>query len=211
MSAGLAFFTLCFPSLFSIVDPLAAIPIFLALTGREDKKSQHRAAIRATVTATIVMSLFALLGTHIFNFFGITIPAFKIAGGILLFTMALEMMRARHSGARSTAEEETEAQHKEDIGLIPLGVPLLAGPGAIATVMVWSARATHFDQKVALFLSIALLALVVLLTLFFAPRLSRVFGKTGINIVTRIMGLILAASAAQFVIDGLREALEKAR
>jgi len=206
MTAGLTFFTLCFPSLFSIVDPLAAVPIFLALAGKEERKSQRRTAIRATVTATSIMMLFALLGTHIFKFFGITIPAFKIAGGVLLFTMALEMMRAKHSGVRATAEEQSEATHKEDVGLIPLGVPLLSGPGAIATVMMWSSRAAHLDQKAALFVSIALLAVVVLLTLWFAPRLSRLFGTTGINIVTRIMGLILAATAVQFVIDGGREA-----
>jgi multiple antibiotic resistance protein len=206
MSAGLTFFTLCFPSLFSIVDPLAAVPIFLALAGKDDLKSQRRTAVRATVTATAILSLFALLGTQIFKFFGITIPAFKIAGGVLLFTLALEMMRARHAGARATPEEQSEAQQKEDVGLIPIGVPLLSGPGAIATVMVWSSRAHHLPEKAALFGSIAALAVVVLLTLLFAPRLSRLFGKTGINIVTRIMGLILAATAAQFVIDGWREA-----
>lgn len=111
---------------------------------------------------------------------------------------------------RATAEEQTEAQHKEDVGLIPLGVPLLSGPGAIATVMMWSARAKAVEQKVALFSSIGLLALIILLTLLFAPRLSRLFGQTGINIVTRIMGLILAATAAQFVIDGWREAMHVA-
>ncbi|MFO0586360.1 MAG: MarC family protein [Polyangiaceae bacterium] len=210
MSAGLAFFTLCFPSLFSIVDPLAAVPIFLALAGSEDVAAQRRTAIRATVTATVILSLFALLGTHIFKFFGITIPAFKMAGGVLLFTLALEMMRAKHSGARSTPEEQTEAQDKEDAGLIPLGVPLLSGPGAIATVMVWSSRAKLVHDKVALFASIAALSVVTLLILMFAPRLSRLFGKTGINIVTRIMGLILAATAAQFVIDGWREAFSAA-
>jgi multiple antibiotic resistance protein len=208
MSAGLAFFVLVFPSLFSIVDPLAAVPIFLALTSKEDPHSQRRTAIRAAVTAAVILSLFALLGTQIFRFFGITIPAFKIAGGVLLFTMALEMMRAKHSAARSTVEEETEAQHKEDVGLIPLGVPLLSGPGAIASVMVWSSRAVRYDQKIALFVAIGLLAVTILLTLLFAPRLARVFGRTGINIVTRIMGLILAATAAQFIIDGWREAMK---
>lgn len=206
MSEGLTFFTLCFPALFSIVDPLAAVPIFLALAGSNDPKTQRGTAIRATVTATIVLALFALIGTKIFHFFGITIPAFKLAGGVLIFTMALEMMRAKHSAARTTAEEATEAQQKEDVGLIPIGVPLLAGPGAIASVMMWSSRAARVDQKIALFVAIGLLAVVILLTLLFAPRLSRLFGKTGINIVTRIMGLILAATAAQFVIDGWREA-----
>lgn len=210
MSAVLAFFALVFPSLFSIVDPLAAVPIFLALTGKDDPASQRRTAVRATVTAVIVLSLFALLGTQIFRFFGITIPAFKIAGGVLLFTMALEMMRAKHSMVRVAAEEQTEAQHKEDVGLIPLGVPLLAGPGAIASVMMWSARAKSHEQKIALFGSVGLLAVVILLTLLFAPRLARLFGQTGINIVTRIMGLILASTAAQFVIDGWREAMRAA-
>lgn len=209
MAAGLAFFALCFPSLFSIVDPLAAVPTFLALTGTDDAKSQHRTAVRATVTALTIMTLFALFGTHIFRFFGITVPAFKIAGGVLLFTMALEMMRAKHSATRSTAEETIEAQQKEDVGLIPIGVPLLSGPGAIASVMVWSSRAVRVDEKIALFVSIAAIALVTLLTLLFAPRLARLFGKTGINIVTRIMGLILAATAAQFLLDGAREAFFK--
>lgn len=188
------------------MDPLATVPIFLALTGRDNRTSQRRTAVRAALTALIVMSLFALFGTQIFKFFGITIPAFKMAGGALLFTMSLEMMRAKHSPTRSTAEEETEAQQKEDVGLIPLGVPLLSGPGAIASVMVWSARASHSNEKIALFASILLLALVIVVTLLFAPRLARLFGKTGINIVTRIMGLILAATAAQFIIDGGREA-----
>lgn len=208
MSGGLAFFALTFPALFSIVDPLAAVPIFLALAGGNDAKSQRITAIRATVTATIILSLFALIGTQIFRFFGITPPAFKLAGGVLLFTMALEMMRAKHSPVRTTADEEVEAQQKEEVGIIPLGVPLLAGPGAIASVMVWSARAVRLNQKIALFAAIGVLSVLILLTLMFAPRLARVFGKTGINIVTRIMGLILAAVAAQFVIDGWREAFK---
>lgn len=206
MSAGLAFFIVCFPSLFSIVDPLAVIPIFLALTGDLRRGGQRRTAVRATVTATVVLSLFALLGTQIFRFFGITIPAFKLAGGVLLFTLALEMMRAKHSAARSTPQEESEAEHKEDVGIIPLGVPLLGGPGAIATVMMWSSRAKLVEEKAALFVSIGLLAVITFLTLLFAPRLVRLFGQTGINIVTRIMGLILASTAAQFFIDGWREA-----
>ncbi len=210
MSAALSFFSLCFPALFSIVDPLAAVPIFLALAGKEDRKSQARTAVRATVTAGVLLMLFALLGTQIFHFFGITIPAFKLAGGVLLFTMALEMMRGKHSGSRTTAEENTEAQHKEDVGLIPIGVPLLSGPGAIASVMMWSSRAKQMDQKVALFAAIFVIALVILLTLLFAPRISRLFGKTGINIVTRIMGLILAATAAQFILDGWREGFSTA-
>src|SRR5262249_52905201 len=120
MSSGVAFFTVCFPSVFSIVDPLSSVPIYLALVGSEEKKEQRRTAARATLTATVVLCLFAAAGTMIFNFFGITIPAFKIAGGILLFTMSLEMMRAKPSAVKNTPEETTEAQQKDDVAIIPI-------------------------------------------------------------------------------------------
>lgn len=204
---GVAFFTLCFPSLFSIVDPIACVPVYLSLVGTEEPAAQRGIAVRATFTATVVLCLFAATGTAIFRFFGITIPAFKIAGGILLFSMALEMMRAKPSGVRNTPEETSEAQHKDDVAIVPIGIPLLSGPGAIATAMVWSARAHAPAEHVALYASIGLVAGLTLLTLLFAPTVVRVFGKTGINVVTRIMGLLLAATAAQFMLDGWREAM----
>ena len=207
MSGGLSFFTVCFPSMFSIVDPIGVVPVFLALAGGEDRREQRRTAARATLTATLVLSLFAASGTAIFHFFGITIPAFKVAGGILLFTMALEMMRAKTSGVKSTPEETSDAHGKDDVAIIPVGIPLLSGPGAIATVIVWSSRAHGAAEMLALYVSIGLVALITLVTLLFAGRVVRVFGKTGINVVSRIMGLILAATAAQFVIDGWREAM----
>jgi multiple antibiotic resistance protein len=207
MSESLEFFVVCFPSLFSIVDPIAAIPVYLALIGGADRPHQRRTAARATLTLLVVLGVFASMGTLIFRFFGITIAAFKVAGGILLFTIALEMLRARQSGVKATAEETTDALHKDDVAIIPLGIPMLSGPGAIATVMMWSSRARSFGERSALYASIASLSAITLLTLLFATRLSRVLGKTGINLVTRIMGLILAASATQFVIDGWREAL----
>ena len=204
--SGLAFFSVCFPTLLSIVDPLAVVPIYLALVGKDGKIEPRRIAVRATLTVAVVLTIFALAGTHLFKFFGITVPAFKIAGGVLLFTMGLEMIRARYIQSRATPEEATEAQTKEDVALIPIGIPLLSGPGAIATVMVWSAKAHEVPQKLALYGSIALVSFLTLLTLLFAPKLAQMFGKTGINVVTRIMGLILASTAAQFVIDGVREA-----
>jgi multiple antibiotic resistance protein len=207
MSGGLSFFTVCFPSMFSIVDPIGVLPIYLALAGGEPRTEQRRTAVRATLTATVVLSLFAATGTAIFHFFGITIPAFKVAGGILLFSMALEMMRAHPSPVKSTPEETTAAQAKDDVAIIPIGIPLLSGPGAIATAIMWSSRAERPSEKAALFVSILLVAAITLLTLLFAGRVLRIFGKTGINVVSRIMGLILAATAAQFVIDGWREAM----
>jgi multiple antibiotic resistance protein len=206
MSGGLAFFTVCFPSIFSIVDPIGVVPVYLALAGHEPQAEQRRTAARASLTALIVLSVFAATGTAIFHFFGITIPAFKLAGGILLFSMALEMMRAKTSGVKSTPEEETDARDKDDVAVIPIGIPLLSGPGAIATAIMWSSRAHTPAEKLALFASIALVTGTTLVTLFFAGRVVRLFGKTGIHVVSRIMGLILAATAAQFVIDGWKEA-----
>lgn len=207
MSGGLSFFTVCFPSLFSIVDPIGVVPVYLALVGAEPRPEQRRTAARAALTATIVLSLFAATGTSIFHFFGITIPAFKVAGGILLFSMALEMLRAHVSQVKSTPEETNEAQAKDDVAIVPIGIPLISGPGSIATVIMWSARAHGMGEKIALLVSIFLVTGITLLTLMFAPRVVRVFGRTGIHVVTRIMGLILAATAAQFVIDGWREAM----
>lgn len=208
MSGGLAFFTVCFPSMFSIVDPIGVVPVYLALVGGEKPPEQRRTAARATLTATIVLSIFAASGTAIFHFFGITIPAFKLAGGILLFSMALEMMRAHTSGVKSTPEETTDARARDDVAIIPIGIPLLSGPGAIATAIMWSSRAHGAGEKIALFVSILLVTAITLVTLLSAGRVVKIFGKTGINVVSRIMGLILAATAAQFVIDGVREAMK---
>lgn len=207
MSPGLTFFTLCFPSMFSIVDPIGVVPVYLALVGAETPAEQQRTAVRSTITATLVLSLFAATGTAIFHFFGITIPAFKLAGGILMFLMALEMMRAHTSPVKSTPEETSAAQSTHDVAIVPIGIPLLSGPGAIAAAIMWSSRAHQASEKVALFASIGLVTAITLITLLFAGRVVRLFGKTGINLVSRIMGLILAATAAQFVLDGWKEAM----
>jgi multiple antibiotic resistance protein len=207
MSGGLSFFSVCFPSLFSIVDPIGVVPVYLALVGAEERVEQRRTALRAVITATAVLLIFAATGTAIFHLFGITIAAFKVAGGALLATMALEMMRARQSPVKSTPEETSDAKARDDIAVTPIGIPLISGPGAIATAIMWSSRAVGLPEKLALYASITLVTGITLLSLLFASRLVRLLGKTGINVVTRIMGLILAATAAQFVIDGWREAM----
>jgi multiple antibiotic resistance protein len=207
MAGGLAFFSLCFPSIFSIVDPIAIVPIYLALVGRDPPAEQRKIATRAVLAASIVLFVFAATGTMIFRFFGITMPAFKVAGGVLLATMALEMMRAKQSPVKATPEETSDAMGKDDVAITPIGIPLLSGPGAIANTIVWSSRAIAAEEKVALYASIGLVMILTLLSLTFGSRLVRLLGQTGINVVTRIMGLILAATAAQFVIDGWREAM----
>jgi multiple antibiotic resistance protein len=198
-----------FGSLFAIVDPFAALPIFLALVGAQPREAQRKAALRASFTVLAVLGSFALAGSLIFHFFGITIPAFKIAGGILLFAVGLEMMRARQSETRSTEQERTEAESKDDVGVIPLGIPLLSGPGAIATVMVLMGKSTGLGQRIGVIVAVVATAGITFLVLRSATVVARVLGQTGINLIGRIMGLILAATAMQFVLDGVREAFPK--
>jgi multiple antibiotic resistance protein len=204
------FFTeaaVAFGSLFSIVDPFSAMPIFLALVGRESQATKNRVALRASLTCFAVLAIFGAAGTIIFHFFGITIAAFKIAGGILLFGLSLEMMRARHSATKSTPEEEAEA--RDDVGLIPLGLPLLSGPGAIAAVMVLAGKAQETSAKLSIFVAVMAVAISAFFILRSAAWMSRALGQTGINVIGRLMGLILAAMAIQFVIDGITEAFPR--
>ena len=202
-------FGVAFGSLFSIVDPFAAVPIFLALAGAHPRKAQARTALRASLTCFCVLTTFGLAGSFIFSFFSITIPAFKIAGGILLFGVGLQMMNAKHTGTRTTREEEHEAETKDDVGVIPLGLPLLSGPGAIATVMVLVGKTKTVDQRLGVYAAILAVSLIAFLVLRSAAFMSRALGTTGINLIGRIMGLILAATSMQFIIDGLHEAFPK--
>ncbi len=196
----------CFGSLFSIVDPFAAVPVFLGLLGGQSREVQRRAALRAALTCLGVLGVFGLAGTFIFHFFGITLPAFKIAGGILLFGVGLEMMQAQHSPTRATSAEQAEAELKQDVGLIPLGVPLLSGPGSIAAVMVLVGRAPDWSHRAGVVAAVVMVSVIAFLVLGSASFFSRLLGQTGINVIGRIMGLILAAIAIQFVLEGVSEA-----
>lgn len=196
----------CLGSLFSIVDPFAAVPVFLGLLGDQPREVQRRAALRAALTCLCVLGTFGLAGSLIFRFFGITLPAFKIAGGILLFGVGLEMMQAKRSATRATSAEQAEAETKEDVGLIPLGLPLLSGPGAIATVMVFVGKAPDLPHRLGVVAAIAVISLVAFLVLGSAGFFARLLGQTGINVIGRIMGLILAAISIQFVLEGASEA-----
>jgi multiple antibiotic resistance protein len=193
-------------SLLAIVDPLAAIPIFLALTGSPGRGTQNRIALRAAATCFVVLTVFGLTGSVLFSFFGITLPAFKITGGVLLFGVGFEMLRARHSATRSTHEEAREAETKDDVAVVPLGLPLLAGPGSIAAVIVLVGQAPGALHRASVVVAIGAVSLCAFVTLRSAEFLARVLGKTGINIVGRVMGLILAAIAVQMMIDGVHEA-----
>jgi multiple antibiotic resistance protein len=203
LSDYIQFATLAFTSLLAIVNPFGAVPVFIAMTANYERA--HRAATlrRAVFTAFVVMVAFALLGTWILRFFGITTHAFQIAGGIIFFGIGWDMLHARRSGVKTTAEEETEGAAREDIGIIPLGLPSLAGPGAITTVIALESQALTLAQSVSIYASILLVVLISWLVLAAAPYVTRKLGQAGMNVFTRIMGLLAMVVGAQFVINGV--------
>ena len=199
------FALLAFSSILVMVDPVAAVPIYIANTA--SYSPAHRAAVlrRALVTAFVVLTGFGLLGTFIFRVFGITTEAFRITGGIILFGIGWEMLQARRSRTRTTQEEEEEGGLKEDVGIIPLGIPLLAGPGAITTVITLLAQADSPLERVAVYVVIVVVLLISWAVLGVAPLVVRRLGTTGINVIERIMGLIVMVIGVQFVVDGIEQ------
>jgi len=201
------FFLVAFPAIFTIVNPLGAVGPFLGMTARDTSDKRNSAAQRACLLATGVLLVCAMAGQFFFQFFGFTMPALKIAGGLLLFLVGMDMINARTSGTKATDEEQQEGNLKEDIAIFPLGIPLLSGPGSMVTVFILVEKAhTHLEQ-VALYFSIAATMVVSLIVLRQAGRIARVLGATGINVMSRMMGLVLAALAIQFILNGLLEAL----
>ena len=195
---------LVFTSVLFIVDPFAVVPSFLAMTARDTPATRRVLARRGAWTTAVTLTLFALAGSLIFTVFGITIGAFKIAGGVLMGLNALDMVQARRSQQKETPAETKEGIEKEDIGILPLGIPMLAGPGAISTVMVLAVASKTTVTTVALYIAIVLTAYVSFLTLAAASHVERRLGQTGMRILTRLMGLVLCAIAAQFIIDGIK-------
>jgi multiple antibiotic resistance protein len=194
-----------FTSMLFIVDPIAAIPTYLVITQQETPTERRRTARRACIAMTVLLVVFAATGTMLFQAFGITLPAFRTAGGLVLWFVAMDMLQ----GERRTQEgrdEVYEGQIKEDVALTPLAIPMLAGPGAISTAIVVAGQARGVVQTVAVYVSIVLTGILSYLSLRLGEPLLGRLGKTGIRVVTRVMGLILAAVAVQFVFSGVREA-----
>jgi multiple antibiotic resistance protein len=203
LAAVIQFSLVSFSSIFFLVDPFAAIPPFLVMTDGSGQAQRRRTAKRAALTCFAVLCIFALAGGLIFKLFGITLPALKIAGGFLLFLIGIDMLKARQSSTKHTPGETEEALEKEDVGIIPMGIPLLAGPGAISNVMVLMGQSTRWWEAVPVFIAIAVTSLAAYLILAGADRISRLLGETGIHLLMRMMGLLLTAIAVQFVINGL--------
>jgi multiple antibiotic resistance protein len=192
-------------SVFIIVDPFSTIPAFVVMTEHDSAQKRLRMARQAAWTCFLVLAAFAFAGSMIFKVFSITLPAFKIAGGLLLFLVAVDMLQARRSPTQESAEERAAGSEKEEVGISPIGIPMLAGPGAISTVMVLMGQSTHWWQAVPVFSAIALTAAVSYYILAGANRVRGVLGEIGSRILGRLMGLVLVAIAVQFVLNGLAD------
>jgi len=200
------FALITFTSILFIVDPVALIPTYLAITQDETPEQRRRTAMRACIAAMILLVVFGIAGRLIFRVFGITLPAFRIAGGLILWFVALDMLRGNRT-TQESSEEIAEGQEKDDVAITPLAMPMLAGPGAISTVMVLAGQARTVGQHIVVYLSVVLTAFLSWLSLRAGERLLVVLGQTGIRVMTRIMGLLLAAVATQFIITGVRDAI----
>ena len=204
MSDLLSLFATAFISLFAIVDAIGNAPVFLSLTPRNTHAERIAMAKKAAIAMFIILMVFAFLGNTIFRFFGITIDAFRVAGGMILLKISWDMLEVRPPRTRHTPEEDREGIAKEDVAIIPLAMPMLSGPGAISTVIVFSNAATSIPQMAALAAAIGLNALLVYFILRSSARLISILKETGLKIFTRILGIILASIAFQFILTGIR-------
>lgn len=184
-----------------IVDPFAVIPIYLSLTENYSEADRRHTRHKASFVGLGILLVFAVSGTTIFNIFGITLPAFQIAGGILLLLLGIAQLNATRD--RVKPEEETESHHRDDISVFPLGTPLIAGPGAISTVILYASKCKNWIELTGLLIAVCGAVGASHLVLKGAPYLFRILGRTGLNLLTRIMGVILTALAIQFILNGL--------
>ncbi|MBI4372533.1 MAG: NAAT family transporter [Candidatus Omnitrophica bacterium] len=207
-SEPVQFVILSFWSLFVIVDPVGAVPTFLAMTPGNTQSERIRMARLASIVTFFVLFVFALGGEWVIGVFGVGMPAFEIAGGIVLLKVALDMLQARQTALKETPEEQAEGANKEDVAITPLAIPMLAGPGAITAVVLLSAQGSSFFHRAAIGGNIFLVSLLTFLILRVAAIRSSLMSAITLKIISRLMGLLLAAIAIQFVLDGVRNATQ---
>ncbi len=199
----LAFLITAFTALFVVIDPIGLAPVFAALTQGMSPAERRKIAARACAVATGILLVFALLGEAVLEFLGISMPAFRIAGGILLFLTALDMLFERRQSRRQSQGDTPDEDVVQDPSVFPIAIPLIAGPGAIATIILLVGEAATTLDAV-LVVAIMLITVGLVFGLFLvAGYLERLLGKVGINVVTRLLGMLLAALSVQFVLDGL--------
>lgn len=202
--ASIAFTTLAFTSLLAIVNPLSAVPLYVTSTSELDERARRSTLRIAVATGVVALVAFGLAGTFILRFFGITTYAFRIAGGLIFLGIGGDMLNARRLRTRSTRGEQEEAEQKQDVGIIPLGIPTLAGPGSITTVITLTAQADDRWQLAGLYGAIVAVMLVSWIVLAIAPFIVQRVGRTGMNVMTRLMGLLVMVIGVQFIIEGVR-------
>ncbi len=203
--ATLALFLKTFFAFLAVMDPIGAMPVFIGMTGANSERERRSMVMRAGIAAFVVLLFFGLTQMWLFRFFGFTMGAFRVAGGLLLFLIAFDMLSAHLTGARQSEEEEAEGAEKADISITPLAVPLLAGPATIASVMLAFGQARRPLDYIMVGSALVLVCVASWGILRASTRLTKLLGTTGIKVVSRMMGLILAAMAIQFVAEGLRD------
>ena len=202
------FLILSILSLITLINPVGIIPTYLNIIVNFEKKEQREITFKACIVAFILLIIFAIMGTFIFSFFNLTIYAFKIVGGVLFFRIGLNMVESKISRTKSTPQEEKEAMHKDDITYTPLGIPLIAGPGAITSVMILSENVVTISEKILFVLAIAICIIITYIILTASKKMSQMIGTTGIRVIQRVMGIILMAIAVQLIFNGLQLAFE---
>lgn len=190
-------------ALFAIVNPIGSVPIFISATSGWSKKERAKTAKTAALTVFIVLSVAAFIGDRLLDFFGVSIPSFQVGGGILLMLIAISMMHAKQSAAHQTVEERQTLAEKKVIAIVPLSIPILAGPGSISNIIMAAQQSGSLTGHLSLIIPIFAVCLIIWVVLSLAVVIANKLGTIGINIVTRIMGLILAAMAVEFIAHGL--------
>lgn len=192
-----------FISLLALVNPLGAIPFFISFTATNTRRERQRIVRITSITVALVIAITTLVGQQVINFFGISISSFQVGGGIIMLLMSISMINAQPGGTKTTPEERVEGEEKDNVAVVPLAIPLLTGPGTISTVIIYSDKGHSLVQMASLVGSGVLIALLTFVALSAADPISRVLGRTGINVATRLMGLMLAALAVELIVDGL--------
>lgn len=196
------FGVLSFVSLFAVIDPIGALPIYLSMTSSLTNHESRSVAIRAIATALIVLVAFAILGPEIFHFFNISVNSLRIVGGVIFFAMGYEMLNARLS--RTKMDEESTHEYIEDVAITPLGIPMMAGPGAITTVILLMNESPVIEKQIAVFVAIFAVMITSLIFLIAARQVMNLLGSSGEKVLMRLMGLIVMAIAVEFFVNGLR-------
>jgi multiple antibiotic resistance protein len=206
MNEDLKFAVVALSAVFFVIDPLANVPMFLTITSGDTPEQRRSTALRAALATWITLCVFALAGGVIFKAFGISLGAFKIAGGLMLLLTSIDMMGAQPSPTRTTVEEQGEARQRDDVAIFPLAIPMLAGPGAIATVMVLMSRAAwRPTATAAVFVALTVTCIAAWLLMRSAANAERWLPKTLLRAFERVMGLLLAAVAVEFIAGGVRD------